>query len=212
MKQTSKDKYSIAWFKLAQYVSRGERERAMGIYRLLSHSIDNQAFARQLEGDILLFFNDESALSKYKEAAALYLKQNGSMQAAAVYEQILSLDQYDEVGLSYLFKWSQQHHEQDKMKSYGPRLIEVLLKVHKYEAVETTLYTLLDAAPVSDALLHSCIAYLKTQPVSTGYPCLTKVIEILIKQEHSRLLSSFLAQLEVQLPEYAQKAQELLRA
>jgi hypothetical protein len=37
MKQTQVDKHTIAWFKIAECVSRGEKERALGVYRLLSH-------------------------------------------------------------------------------------------------------------------------------------------------------------------------------
>ena len=40
----------------SQCVARKEKERALGVYRLLSHSFDDLAFARQLEGDIFSFF------------------------------------------------------------------------------------------------------------------------------------------------------------
>jgi len=91
MKQVPVDKYNIAWFKLAEYVSRGEKERALGIYRLLSHSFDDQAFARQLEGDILWSFNDSGASDAYHEAAQLYQKNDRVLQAAAVYEHLATL-------------------------------------------------------------------------------------------------------------------------
>ena len=44
--------YSVAWFKLAEFVTRKEKERAFGVYRLLSHSIADRAFAAQLEACI----------------------------------------------------------------------------------------------------------------------------------------------------------------
>ena len=75
MKQFEKQK-SIGWFKLAEYVERGEKERALGIYKLLALSINNKAFAYQLEGDILLAFDDQLAKEKYFQAAEYYLKQN----------------------------------------------------------------------------------------------------------------------------------------
>ena len=92
MKQVPIDKYNIAWFRLAEYVSRGEKERALGMYRLLSHSFDDQAFACQLEGDILWSFNDNlGAADKYYQAAQLYQEDKRMLQAAAVYEHLIAL-------------------------------------------------------------------------------------------------------------------------
>ena len=68
MNQVVADKYNIAWFKLADCVARGEKERALGVFRLLSHSFDDPALARQLHGDLLLSFRDERAQEKYEEA------------------------------------------------------------------------------------------------------------------------------------------------
>ena len=60
-------KYSIAWFKLAECVGRKEKERALAVYRLLSHSIGDEALTTHLEGDILLSFDDDVAIAKYKK-------------------------------------------------------------------------------------------------------------------------------------------------
>src|SRR5476649_724750 len=91
MKQAPVEKYTIAFFRLAEYVSRGEKERALGVYRLLSHSFDDLAFARQLEGDILWSFNDEGAQDKYFQAAQLYKKDMRLRQAVGVYEHLLTM-------------------------------------------------------------------------------------------------------------------------
>ena len=58
MKQVALGKTSLAWFKLAEFVTRGEKERALSIFRLLAHSIRHDALVVQLEGDILLAFDD----------------------------------------------------------------------------------------------------------------------------------------------------------
>src|SRR5665647_217414 len=92
MKQVPPDKYTIAWFKLAEYVARGEKERALGVYRLLCYSFDDKAFACQLEGDILWSFNDRSASDKYFQAAQLYMADAKNLQAAAVYEHLVTLN------------------------------------------------------------------------------------------------------------------------
>lgn len=92
MKQLPSDKYNVAWFKLAEFVSRGEKERAMGIYRLLAHSLKDKAFVHQLEGDLLLSFNDEGAFERYADSARLYLEQGRGIEAAAVYEHMVALE------------------------------------------------------------------------------------------------------------------------
>lgn len=92
MRYLPSDKYNVAWFKLAECVLRGEKERALGVYRLLSHSFDDAAFASQLEGDILFSFEDQvGALAKYNQAIAAYQKTNRLLEAAAVCEHVITL-------------------------------------------------------------------------------------------------------------------------
>lgn len=103
MNQIQANKYSIAWFKLAECVSRKERERALGVYRLLAHSFDNMALVYQLEGDIMLAFNDtENAIKKYMQAAQFYEKQDELVQAVAVYDHIIALQQSVELLISMI--------------------------------------------------------------------------------------------------------------
>lgn len=92
MKQVPSDKYNVAWFKLADCIARGEKERALGVYRLLSHSLDDHALATQLHADILLSFQDPKANDAYKKAAQLYKEQERYLQAAAIYEHLLTLE------------------------------------------------------------------------------------------------------------------------
>src|SRR5579862_6127334 len=92
MKQTQFDKHTIAWFKIAECVARGERERALGVYRLLIHSFDDPALAQQLEGDIILAFDEPAkAVERYKDAAILYQKSGRLLEAAAVTEHLITL-------------------------------------------------------------------------------------------------------------------------
>lgn len=88
MKLLSSGSHNIAWFKLADFVSRGEKERALSVYKLLMHSIPDQAFAYQLEGDILLAFDDDAALDRYHCAANLYKKKGDYQKAIAIYEHV----------------------------------------------------------------------------------------------------------------------------
>lgn len=91
MRETVQNKRSLAWFKLTEFVVRGEKERALGIYRLLALSIDNKAFAQQLEGDLLLAFDDPVAEEKYLVAAQLYLETQQPAIASAIYEHLINL-------------------------------------------------------------------------------------------------------------------------
>jgi hypothetical protein len=87
------EKYNIAWFKLAECVSRGDKERALGVYRLLSHSLHNEAFRAQLEGDIWLSFGElDNAIMQYREAAHKYRLNKQLLEAASVFEHLQLLD------------------------------------------------------------------------------------------------------------------------
>ena len=89
MRYIPNDKYTIAWFKLAECVSKGEKEKAFGVYRLLMHSFDDQAYAYQLEGDLLGAFQDQRAIEKYAHAAQLYVQNNRFKEAAIMYEELI---------------------------------------------------------------------------------------------------------------------------
>jgi tetratricopeptide (TPR) repeat protein len=92
MKHMQTDKYTIAWFKIADCVSRGEKERALGVYRLLSHSFNDDAVSRQLEADIYLSCNEQiRAIGLYRQAMELYAKSQRFLEAAAVGEHLVML-------------------------------------------------------------------------------------------------------------------------
>jgi|SRR5690606_39348859 len=92
MKHMQADKYTIAWFKIAECVSRGEKERALGVYRLLSHSFNDNAVARQLEADIYLACNElDKAIDLYRQAMEFYQKSERFLEAAAVCEHLITL-------------------------------------------------------------------------------------------------------------------------
>ncbi len=86
MKTLASESYTVAWFKIADFVSRGEKERALHMYPLLMHSISEPAISYQLEGDILLSFDDVAAFKCYSKAVELYKKSGKIRQAIGVYE------------------------------------------------------------------------------------------------------------------------------
>ncbi len=92
MKQAQFDKHNIAWFKIAECVSRGEKERALGVYRLLSHSFNDNAIKYQLEADIYCSFGEtELAVALYYQAMEAYKKSHRFLEAAAVGEHLVVL-------------------------------------------------------------------------------------------------------------------------
>ncbi|MDR3551160.1 MAG: hypothetical protein P4L31_07135 [Candidatus Babeliales bacterium] len=125
MKQIPIDKYTIAWFKLAEYVARGEKERALGVYRLLCYSFDDKAFACQLEGDILWSFNDSGASDKYFLAAQLYKQEAKNLQAAAVYEHLATMHPDCVEYLESLVELYAMLNDATKMKLYADKLSEL---------------------------------------------------------------------------------------
>ena len=88
--QQSQQEKSLAWFKLADLIARGEREKALSVFRLLAHSLSDRAYVLQLEGDILWYLDDKSAVERYKQAAFLYQKEKRWVDAIAIYEHLLS--------------------------------------------------------------------------------------------------------------------------
>ncbi len=89
MKQQKKsgvETSSVAWFKLAEYVGRGERERALNLYRLLTHSLVDQAFIKKLEADLWIAFDAKEAEECYKSAAYLYKIAGKHTEAFLMYQ------------------------------------------------------------------------------------------------------------------------------
>jgi len=115
-------KYSIAWFKLAECIARKEKERALAVYRLLSHSIDDEALAVHLEGDILLSFDDQVALVKYKKAVELYQKQGRTAPAVGICEHITLLQPQDIWALQKLVELYQKMGITSKREEAQKRL------------------------------------------------------------------------------------------
>jgi len=89
MKSELGERQSIAWFKLAEFVTRGEKERALSLFRLLTHSFADQAFIKKLEAEILASFDDGQAFSEYIQAAHLYRSKGQPIEAASIYETLV---------------------------------------------------------------------------------------------------------------------------
>jgi tetratricopeptide (TPR) repeat protein len=135
MRQLPIDKYNVAWFKLAEFVARGEKERALGLYRLLVHSFDDHALACQLEGDLLLSFNDKEAIEKYLEAAVLYEKQGRLMEAVAIYEHIITLEAQSEYSLKKVLVIYEEQGNKDRSIEILKMISFLYVDEKKYEVL-----------------------------------------------------------------------------
>ncbi len=140
MKHVDSDTYSIAWFKLADCIARGEKERALGVFRLLAHSFDDSALACQLYADILRSFGDPKAVEKYRQAAELYRERKQILQAAAVFEHITALEPENIDVRLQLIELYQQLNIRSKVMSYVQELVCSLLKKDDWKkAIEVVM-------------------------------------------------------------------------
>lgn len=133
MRYIPRDKYTIAWFKLAECVAKGEKEKAFGVYRLLMHSLEDQAYAHQLEGDLLGAFKDERAPEKYAYAAQLYFQNKRFKESAALYEELIYLVPENNKHLQQLIIIYKEHKNKELFKVKMQKLIQQLLEHAMYE-------------------------------------------------------------------------------
>lgn len=92
---------SVAWFKLAHLIEKREKEKALNVFRLLTHSLRDKAYSLQLEGDILWSLNDATqAKERYTNAAFLYQKEKRWVNAVSLYENLLSSNSQNYATLS----------------------------------------------------------------------------------------------------------------
>jgi len=198
MKHLNAEKYNLAWFKLAECVSRKEKERALGVYRLLSHSLDNDALAVQLAGDLFLCFEDQKeAVKKYLQAADLYKKNNKFVESIAVYEHVIVLQPNDH---KHLFELCQLYLDTDmsfKVVDHVSRLIgdKKLILAGK---IVKKMDSLLKPKEVATANQDLLFALLKNEviPKEKVIQHIEKIIDCWSEVADDNLLQDFLSKLK----------------
>lgn len=184
MKQAPVEKYTIAFFRLAEYVARGEKERALGVYRLLSHSFDDQAFARQLEGDILWSFNDEGAQDKYFQAAQLYQKDKRLRQAVGVYEHLLTMHPKGALYMANLIDLYCQLDSYARAKTYTIQLLDLAATQNNIPVISSALLAHESLFSIDEcAIQHEKFIYII---IKAKYPDL-----VLIQEHIKRIIDYF---------------------
>ncbi len=216
MRQLPADKYNVAWFKLAEFVVRGEKERALGLYRLLVHSFDDAALAYQLEGDLLLSFHDGAAAKeKYEYAAQKYAQAHRFIESAAVYEHLISLasdcqDYHEQLLLLY------------KKLNYDARLLvvlkqvgELLVKKGRTEDLITTLEQYESCLnPQQRADIYGFFTLLLVEhknQQATIELYLEKTAELLLASDDTQQIPAFLMKLDALNTKYYQKVVHYLK-
>lgn len=131
MAQLQSEKYNIAWFNLAEFVMRGEREKAFAIFRLLSYSLKDEALVFQIEGDLFLSFEDFKAVNSYFKAASLYEKSQKYIQAVAIYEHICRLDSNNLNSILALLRLYSTLKNEVKLSKVSLNLSRYLVKNNK---------------------------------------------------------------------------------
>ena len=213
MKLLSSGSYSIAWFKLADIVSRGEKERALSVYKLLMHSIPDEAFAHQLEGDILLSFNDDTALDRYHSAANLYKKSGNYQKAIAVYEHA-TLYKNDVKTLEALLDVYDVLQDQTGVINTFSRFAVLAVQTRNFGLLINRLHVYLmmhDTILKAELYGYTFFALLfhdVTNPQIEIY--LFQTLDLYIKSEKNCLLTRFMAKLKVSSEPFYEVAQNLL--
>lgn len=197
MRQVSSGKYTIAWFKLAECVARGEREKALGVYRLLSHSIDDPAYALQLEGDIFWTFNDyDAALEKYHEAALLYKNNHKYSQACSMWEHILLLVPGHIRSLEALLDMSIELKHRAKLTYYFGLLYSAHELHHQFEKMQNLLDSMAPFWDISERVeWYSKTSLLFIHQIPEAHEFVTKnlriTIDLHLHYDNNELLSLF---------------------
>ncbi len=136
MTEFNSNKYSVGWYKLAEFVVKKEKEKALGILRLLVHSLNDSAFASQLEGDLLSSFQDPKAIDCYVKAAQLFEKSSKTIEAVSVYEHLLTISPETVEYLQKLLALYQILGNENKILASWVSLLDILVKKNMRNEVD----------------------------------------------------------------------------
>jgi tetratricopeptide (TPR) repeat protein len=209
MKQSSSEKYTVAWFKLAEFVSRGEKERALAMYRLLAHSLDDVAFVRQLEGDLLLSFNDPIAYEKYIEAARLYAHKGKLTEAAAIFEHLISFSMSTQEHVLALIELYKELSKEIRVFESMQHIVRSLMEKKEFMVVSFILHQI-DSTSVQFVAVHQELvqqwAASENPPLDSIMAHAKTVIDYYFGSQQEKTLQTFLMALKMVHLELYQKA------
>jgi hypothetical protein len=192
--------YSIAWFKLAECVLRGEKERALALFRLLTHTLDDVALALQLEGDILTAFHDSKAVEKYEQAALWYKKSNKLQQAMALWQMLHQCAPYKIEYMQELIAVYVQLNLKDNINEIMYKLVTLLHERDSIKLLNQYIQQLADTVgwKATDILLRSAVHSLKmhNELASSVVEYIEETIGLLLSYAQRDSVKAFIMQLE----------------
>ncbi len=215
MRYIPTDKYTVAWFKLAECVAKGEKEKAFGVYRLLMHSLEDKAYAYQLEGDLLGAFQDERAFEKYEYAAQLYVSNHRWKEAAALYQELACLGPDTDRYIKQLLQVCKKYKTG---LNYYIKLTEVAQFCLTKNKV-SSLLLILDEFPhqceqegLVRSFCHLCLVLMphKNVPAEIKEKYVDKAVEYLSAFTASPLLMQFLSSLEQSERQWYNRAHDMI--
>jgi tetratricopeptide (TPR) repeat protein len=213
MKLLSSGSHNIAWFKLAEFVSRGEKERALSVYKLLMHSIADQAFAHQLEGDILLAFDDKTAVHRYHHAANIYKQQKSYQKAIAVYEHVAS-SQQDIDNLQALIDVYEHIQDYGGMIHSFARFANLAVQTKNIGLLINRLHSYAATSSIFiQAELYGCTCFALIEYDRSNFSIkayLQQTIELYVKVDNLHAFDKFMVKLKVLDEHFYSIAQEFL--
>lgn len=201
MKQYVGEK-SVAWFKLAECIGRGEKERALGLYRLLTYSFEDPAFVKKLEAEIIATFDKELAAKEFLHAAHLYFNRGDTKEALFIYELLHDLFPEKTEYVERLIDLTQAQSYQDRLLTYQRRACHLFLqegKCAKAASLLTVLKEHLDGkeyAQLTQLFVCKALEFkVSHQQLVTQY--LQETLTTYIRFDLDRELQQFMASLQV---------------
>lgn len=201
MRYVPSDKYTIAWFKLAECVAKGEKEKAFGVYRLLMHSLEDQAYAYQLEGDLLDAFQDERAIEKYAHAAHLYQTNNRVKEAITLYKELIYKAPHENRYLFRLIDLCKNHKNPQaglaKLIALSDELLEKNMSLQAAIVVDKLqdVANIASIVPLYTKVILALIT-MHSDKKDIINDTLKKLLDSLVNHDYKNQLKAFLSELE----------------
>lgn len=192
---------NVAWFKLAEFIRRGEKERAFALYRLLTHSLSDQPFLKKLEADIWLAFDEQEGQERYNNAAHCYLQEGRHNEALMIFEYLANRYSKNKTYLEKVIQGCEQLGWHYKRTIFEKKLFEILLEKgaigKAYELFQTLQSSLKDAELFSFHRIFF-VAALKNHHAEQEHMkvSLHKALEGLLRTGAQQEMQQFLATLE----------------
>lgn len=163
---------SIAWFKLAHLIEKREREKALAVFRLFTHSLKDKAYTLQLEGDMLWALDDTGlAEEKYANAAFLYQKEKRWVYAVALYESLIANNPDNYQFLTSIILCYGQLGWENKFKERLDAICELFVKnVSNEQLFVSAIKLLADVARAIDNEGMKILLYSKIQILLSSLP------------------------------------------